>query len=68
MESSVGCFSLSFLTTSRILFQICFSNSYAIIPPTVAPAARPIGPPTTSPTAPVHTRLTNHAPDATSTA
>jgi hypothetical protein len=68
MESSVECFSLSFLTTSRILFHFFFSNSYAIISPTVAPAARPIGPPITSPTVPVHPRLPNHAPDATSTA
>jgi hypothetical protein len=48
------------------LVHICFSNSNAIIPPTVAPVARPTGPPTISPTAPVHMRLPNHAPDVTS--
>ena len=56
---------LSFLTTSKSVFHICFSISYVIIPPTVSSAASPIGPSKTSPTTPVQARLPYHASDAT---
>jgi hypothetical protein len=64
----IGSLSLSILIASIIFLHIFFSNSEAIIAPTVESAARPMGPSMANPATLGNSKLPNHAPDATSIA